>query len=85
MGCCTSRGGDRAQPPIVTVSNNSRASIQKLESKKIDMERFVQSQIAKGQPWTDPDFPPEAKSLYDPRIDQVDQDTYAKFSWKRAS
>ena len=42
--------------------------------------------IQKGQPWTDKDFPPEQKSLYNPQIDlEADPSTYNKFTWKRAS
>ena len=52
----------------------------------MELERFVQATIAKGKPWTDPDFPPNQSSLYDPAIDnEVDVDTYNSFSWKRAS
>ena len=46
---------------------------------------MVQKTIARGKPWTDPEFPPAAKSLYDPAIDQVDESVYRSFSWKRAS
>lgn len=50
------------------------------------MEQFVWQTIAKGKPYTDPDFPPEQKSLYDPRIDtEIDERTFQSFSWKRAS
>lgn len=49
------------------------------------MERFVQETIAKGKPYTDPDFPPEQSSLWDPTIDEVDEAQYKSFSWKRAS
>ena len=49
------------------------------------MEKFVQETIARGRPWTDPDFPPEKKSLYDPAIDTVDQKAFNSFTWKRAS
>ena len=49
------------------------------------MERFVQETIAKGKLWTDPDFPPEMKSLFDPRIDEDDPQKYQALSWKRAS
>jgi len=50
------------------------------------MEKMVQETIAKGKPWTDPDFKPERSSLYDPRIDtSVDQASFNKFTWKRAS
>ena len=59
--------------PVVTVSNKSRAAIQEMEQKEVDMERFVQETIAKGKPWTDPDFPPEQESLWDPAIDEVDE------------
>jgi hypothetical protein len=48
------------------------------------MWQFVKDVIAKGAPWTDPDFPPQLKSLYDPRIDRVDDpDMYEEFEWKR--
>jgi len=57
--------------------------------KKTQRSDFVQGVIDKGQPWTDPDFPPETKSLYDPEIDvlidtakRADFDAY---EWKRAS
>ena len=46
---------------------------------------MVQKTIARGKPWTDQDFPPTVKSLYDPAIDQVDESLYRSFSWKRAS
>jgi len=49
------------------------------------MERFVQETIAKGQPYTDPEFPPQRSSLYDPQIDTVDTATYDSYVWKRAS
>ena len=71
--------------PIVTVSNKSKVAIQKLEQKQADMELFVQQVISKGKKWTDPEFPPEAKSLWDPQIDQVDESQYRAFKWKRAS
>ena len=65
--------------PVVTVSNKSRAAIQKMEQAQADLERSVEEIIAKGKPWTDPDFPPEIKSLYDPKIDQVDEGVYKAF------
>lgn len=65
--------------PVVTVSNKSRAAIQKMEQAQADLERSVEEIIAKGKPWTDPDFPPEVKSLYDPNIDQVDESVYKAF------
>ena len=49
------------------------------------MEQFVQTTIARGRPWTDPDFPPTQASLYDADIDEVDEAMYKSFSWKRAS
>ena len=46
---------------------------------------MVKEIIAKGRPWTDPDFPPEQKSLYNPQIDtEVDTNTYNSFKWRRA-
>lgn len=68
----------------MAVSNKSRASIQRMEAKQLEMERFVQATIAKGKPYVDPDFPPEKSSLYDPAIDEVDAANYNSFSWKRA-
>ena len=49
------------------------------------MERIVRQAIERNKPWTDDSFPPERKSLYDPKIDQVDAATYNSLSWKRAS
>ena len=84
--CCSQRGKDRIRTPIVTISNKSRTAVQKMQQKETDMERMVQETIAKGKPWTDPDFPPMQKSLYDPSIDnKVDVTFYNSLSWKRAS
>ena len=42
--------------------------------------------IQKGKPWTDPEFPPEPKSLYDVQIDlDADVRALSKITWKRAS
>ena len=41
--------------------------------------------IQKGKPWTDPDFPPKLKSLFDPAIDKGDKSKFAAYEWKRAS
>ena len=50
------------------------------------MELFVHKTIAEGKPWTDPDFPPQQSSLYDPKIDKdIDTSTFNSFKWKRAS
>ena len=53
----------------------------------------MQEQTASGTPWTDPEFPPERISLYDPVIDDR-AETYGsktelsarfdQFEWKRA-
>jgi len=40
-----------------------------MEENSANMERFVQETIAIGKPWTDPEFPPETKSLYNPELD----------------
>ena len=85
MGICGSRGKDLRKAPIVTVSNQSRNAIAKLEQDEKNMEKFVQDTIASGKPYTDPDFPPEQSSLFDPRIDEVDLEAFQSFSWKRAS
>ena len=73
MGICGSRGKDLRKAPIVTVSNQSRNAIAKMEMDEQNMEKFVWETIAKGKPYTDPDFAPEQSSLYDPRIDEVDE------------
>lgn len=67
--CCSQRGKDRIRTPIVTISNKSRAEVQKKYQKEVDLELMVQKTIARGKPWTDQDFPPTVKSLYDPAID----------------
>ena len=41
---------------------------------------------AKGEPWTDPEFPPEYRSLYDVDLDfDVIGTKFSKCSWKRVS
>ena len=76
---------NRGKQPIIAVSEKSRSAIQNKEANEAEMARFVWAKIAEGRPYTDPDFPPEVKSLYDPQIDDVDEATYKSFSWKRAS
>ena len=34
------------------------------------MRNFVDSIIAEGKPWTDPDFQPDITSLFDPENDE---------------
>ena len=34
-----------------------------------EMRTFVNKIIQRGKPWTDPDFPPSAESLFDPMND----------------
>ena len=49
---------------------------------------MVSSLIAKGQPWTDPDFPPQQISLYDTRYDLLsasEASFYDSLEWRRAS
>ena len=41
MGVCGSRGKDLRKAPVVTVSNQSRNAIKKLEQQEVDMEKFV--------------------------------------------
>jgi len=54
-----------------------------LKKKTSEMERFVEETIAKGQPWTDPDFRPDESSLYDPNVDSIDEASWQRFTWKR--
>ena len=51
------------------------------------MERQMYEIIQLGKPWTDAEFPPERKSLYDPKIDtEVDDPRkFNNLTWKRAS
>ena len=68
--CCSSRDNNsRPKASIVAMSAKSRKAIDDKRKKSAEMERFVQETIAKGKPWTDPEFPPERSSLYDPKID----------------
>ena len=48
------------------------------------MERRVDDIIAAGEPWTDPAFQPNSKSILDSKID-VSNRNIAKNTWKRAS
>ena len=85
--CCSTREGkDRRPKPIVkAVSAKSRVALENLKKKTAEMEAFVRKTIEAGKPWTDPEFPPERSSLYDPNIDDVDRKTFNSYSWKRAS
>ena len=47
------------------------------------MRNFVDSIIAKGEPWTDPDFRPERSSLYDPQHDLCDHSLFSGCKWER--
>lgn len=49
------------------------------------MRKFVDSVIAKGSPWTDPDFRPERSSLYDPQHDDVNTSEYGRLTWQRCT
>ena len=85
--CCSSRDGGssrKAPPKVKAISDRSRAALQKQQSKVSSMKKMLNETIAVGKPWTDPEFPPERSSLYDPRIDNVDQGAFDSYSWKRA-
>ena len=83
MGCCESRakiGGKRT----LGVSNVKAAqAVNKMKENNAKIEKFVMDIIQKGQPWTDPDFPPALRSLYDPNLDEGDINKYKSFEWKR--
>ena len=49
---------------------DSQAKIRTMETIK-EGERFVDEIISAGEPWTDPDFGPNFKSLNDPSIDEA--------------
>ena len=56
------------------------------QSEITKMRTFVDGIIAKGKPWTDPDFPPQVKSLFDPVVDkEADAGKFSSYDWKRAS
>ena len=84
--CCTTRSDIRKRPKanIRAVSEKSLNALKQHNDKSAQMERFVQETIAKGKPFTDPDFKPDRSSLYNPRIDEVDRRLYDSFTWKRA-
>ena len=86
--CCSSRDNTRlkAKVNIKAVSQKSQAALDKQKAKSLAMERQMYEIIQMGKPWTDPEFPPERKSLYDRTIDkEADPKTYNAFTWKRAS
>ena len=60
-----------------------KKQIQKVEFEKLRDQ--VNETIQKGRPWTDTDFPPEFRSICDPKIDHRDPDAFASYEWKRAS
>jgi len=45
--------------------------------------KFVEGVIQIGKPWTDPEFPPEMSSLFDPDHDEGKIITYKTITWKR--
>ena len=60
--------------------------IDEFENKKLDeMRRFVDQVIARGQPWTDPEFKPDITSLFDPANDEGSIGDFNKYAWKRLS
>lgn len=49
-------------------------------------QKTVDAAIAAGTAWTDPEFPPEAKSLFDPINDaKARKEKYDGIVWRRAS
>ena len=46
---------------------------------------FVQEVIAAEEPWTDPQFPPVFKSLFDKKLDLGDPERFEPIEWIRAS
>ena len=81
--CCSSR---EKIPPrgIVTTSDKTRKRVEELERKSKEIEKMVLRVIGEGKPWTDPDFQPNMKSLFNPSIDEGDASLYRSLAWKRA-
>ena len=50
-----------------------------------EMAEYVQGVIENGEPWTDPEFPPEFCSLYKESVTSIDEEAFIKLEWKRAS
>ena len=50
-----------------------------MKENNLRIEKFVQSVIKEGKPWTDPDFPPEMKSLFNPKLDEGSMSKYKAF------
>ena len=87
--CCSARDNrnPKTKIDIKAVSRKSQASLDKHKNKSLAMERQMYEIIQLGKPWTDSEFPPERKSLYDPKIDtEVDDPRkFNNLTWKRAS
>ena len=85
--CCSSRGSGAggSRPSMIAVSKKTKKLVREMDQKSSDMERQVNEIIARGEPFTDSEFPPRTSSLYDPQLDEVDRAAFDSFQWKRAS
>lgn len=87
--CCASRdkvsygSTNITRKDTVGSSKKSQEAIKALKDKTRKMEKFLAQVIQGGTPWTDPEFPPELKSLYNSKIDKVDQAKFKAYGWKR--
>ena len=51
----------------------------------VSAKQFVDEVIAKGQPWTDKDFPPEPSSIVNSDDSQNQNAKFEDVGWRRAS
>lgn len=85
MGCCVSREGVAIQGKDISGTDDAtNATLNKMRAEHKQVEDMVAKVISEGKPWTDKDFPPEAKSLYDPNVDKGDASQF-NLKWKRIS
>ena len=84
-GCCTSRDSSVIQRRnTLGTDDKATAKLSQINSQFRSIENMVAGVIAEGKPWTDKDFPPESKSLFDPRVDNGDASQFTQ-EWKRIS
>ena len=76
MGCCESRDKSSSKRTLGVSNAKAAAAVTKMKENNLRIEKFVQSVIKEGKPWTDPDFPPEMKSLFNPKLDEGSMSKY---------
>ena len=86
MGQCCSDSLGKVEEYYVAISQPQYQPMDAVRDNKFDLfQRLVQTRIASGRPYTDPDFKPNSLSLFDPENDQGDATKFNRVQWKRAS